>query len=301
MEAENPADGIVRRVSYSLLNDLRVHYLSWEPEDYGQPAILLHGLASNARIWEKIAPHLAARGWRVLAPDLRGHGQTDKPDHGYDFASLTRDLAAAVDGWNAHNPLIVGHSWGASLAIAYAARFPSGPLAPRGLVLVDGGVARLADEPGSSWEDTRERLKPPSLTGMSVDDFLGRVRRGQAGWIPDEQDLQIILANFSVSEEETIAPNLSLDHHLAILHSLWQMDTWEALGRIHCPVLAVLAQPSRPADDEWYRRKIRGSEKAQKINTKLEVLWMENTIHDIPLQRPVELAGTIQAFVNGIA
>jgi pimeloyl-ACP methyl ester carboxylesterase len=289
-----------RRVSYSLVNGLRVHYLAWEPEEYSQPAILLHGLASNARIWEKVAPYLAEGGMRVLAPDLRGHGHTDKPENGYDFANLTQDLAALVDGWGAHNPLLVGHSWGASLALAYAARFPLGPLAPRGLVMVDGGLARLADGAGETWEDMRERLKPPRLAGMRVEDFLDRVRKGQTGWLPDEQDLSIILANFSVSAEETITPQLSLDNHLAILQAMWEMETWEKIGQIRCPLLAVLAQPSEADESGWYQRKQRGAETALKIKPELEIIWMENTIHDIPLQRPAELSGLLLNFFNEI-
>ncbi len=298
MPDESAVDANRGRASYSLLNGLRVRYLTWEPEGNGQPLFLLHGLASNARIWEKVAPYLAAAGLRVLAPDLRGHGQTDKPDDGYDFESLTRDLMSAVDGWNAPSPVLVGHSWGASLALAYAARFPMGPLAPRGVVLVDGALARLAEGQDSSWEEVRERLKPPQLAGMPVEDFLKRVQRGQLGWQPDEQDLQIILANFAVSDDETISPQLTLANHLNILHAMWEMDTWSHLARINCPLLAVLAQPAEPDGDEWYRRKLDGAEKARQANPNLEVLWLKNTIHDIPLQRPVELAGIIESFVH---
>ena len=54
--------------SYLLLGDLRAHYLGWNLAGKGRPAVLLHGLASNARIWELAAPFLAESGLRVLRP-----------------------------------------------------------------------------------------------------------------------------------------------------------------------------------------------------------------------------------------
>src|SRR5207248_4685095 len=66
-------------------------YRDWGGE--GQPLVLLHGLASNARIWDLVAPRLAAH-FRVLALDQRSHGLTDPAEDGYDFPSIVRDLQA---------------------------------------------------------------------------------------------------------------------------------------------------------------------------------------------------------------
>src|SRR5512133_1636959 len=125
--------------SYLFLNDLRVHYLHWNLEDGGQPAVLLHGLASNARIWERTVPFLTQNGLVPLAPDGRGHGLTDKPDGDYGFDTFQGDLAAFINATHMERPLLIGHSWGAALALYYAARVAVGPRAPLGLVLVDGG------------------------------------------------------------------------------------------------------------------------------------------------------------------
>ena len=68
--------------------------LSFHCRDWGgsgQPILLLHGLASTCHIWDQAAPILA-RSFAVVDMDLRGHGESAKPDHGYDFASVSGDV-----------------------------------------------------------------------------------------------------------------------------------------------------------------------------------------------------------------
>jgi pimeloyl-ACP methyl ester carboxylesterase len=289
-----PAAGM--RQSYALLNDLRFHYFSWQPDDPGPSAVLLHGLASNARIWHKVGPLLSQHGYEVYAPDQRGHGLTDKPSSEYDFEAISRDLAAGINYWHLQQPILVGHSWGASVCLEYAARHPFGPLAPAAVVLVDGGLIGLQDGPEGDWESVRERLKPPALSGMPVEQFIERLRKGLPGWEPDETSVQAILANFVVDEEETISPQLSLENHLAILHSLWEYQPLAALRRVNCPVLAVLAQPPGNEPNEFLERKQRAVPQAVQARPDLQVLWMPDSIHDLPLQRPQELVRAILDF-----
>src|SRR5579864_6708272 len=86
-----------------------------------EPAILaLHGLASNARWWDLVAERLAPKH-RVLAVDLRGHGDSDRPDTGYDFASVAGDLKELTDSIHPRPLVVAGHSWGASVALAFGA------------------------------------------------------------------------------------------------------------------------------------------------------------------------------------
>ncbi|HEV2896065.1 MAG TPA: alpha/beta fold hydrolase, partial [Actinomycetota bacterium] len=73
---------------------VRLHARDWGGS--GQPLVLLHGLASNARIWDGVAPRLTGAGLRVVAIDQRGHGASEQPGSGYDFASVGRDLSSAL-------------------------------------------------------------------------------------------------------------------------------------------------------------------------------------------------------------
>lgn len=289
---------VTKSHSYAYLNDLRFHYLSWQPEETVGSMVLLHGLASNARIWDKVGPLLAGNGYEVYAPDQRGHGLTDKPEAGYEFDSVTQDLAAGINYLHLQQPILVGHSWGAAVCLEYAARHPFGPLSPAAIVLVDGGLVSLHNGPQDDWESVRERLKPPRLAGMPVEQFLQRVRNGFSGWEPDEAAVQAILANFTIDEDETIAPHLKLENHLKILHALWQYQPLEALKRVQCPLLAVLAQPPEASDSEFFQRKQLALPQARQARPDLQVIWMPDSIHDLPLQRPMELAQAILNFVD---
>src|SRR5690242_7975437 len=115
----------------------------------GRPILLLHGLASSAHIWELVAPRLRTRG-RVVALDARGHGASAKPDEGYDYATIVADLAGALQALSLARPVVVGHSWGASVALAYAAQDAT----CAGVVLVDGGVVDMQARPDATWEET---------------------------------------------------------------------------------------------------------------------------------------------------
>ncbi len=290
--------------SYLFLNGLRFHYLFWNREDAGKPVVLLHGLASNARIWEKVAPYLVQGGLAPLAPDLRGHGLTDKPDGDYGFETHLRDLLALLDAWEVERPLLVGHSWGAMVALDYASRFIVGQRAPSGVVLVDGGMSQLDDAPDASWEQVQERLKPPRLAGWKLSTFLERLKDGQSGWQPDDQAISILLSNFDIIEErsledETIAPRLSFERHMQIVGAMWEFKTYERYRRLNCPVLMVPARPpgsNNPQIKDHLALKQKGIQQAQTIIRDLQVHWMSDTIHDIPLQRPAELGELILNF-----
>jgi pimeloyl-ACP methyl ester carboxylesterase len=289
--------------SYLLLNGLRTHYLHWEADDSARPAVLLHGLASNARIWELVAPRLVERGLRPLAPDGRGHGLTDKPDGDYGFETFRRDTLAFIDACNLERPILVGHSWGASLAVDYAAQFPVGPRAPAGILLVDGGVIQHDRVPGATWEAMRERLTPPRLAGTPLEEFLARIAPFTAGLSPDgappDAVESIILANFEIAQDETIWPRLTFERHMQIVRALWEFQAYARLGKVRCPAWAALAQepaPRSPGNERFLELKRWGVEQARGALPGLQVRWFEDTYHDIPLHRPAGLADLIAEF-----
>lgn len=265
--------------------------------------MLLHGLSSNARIWEMVAPHLSGHGLQVLAPDARGHGLTDKPDGDYSFETLHRDLATFINFFELERPLLVGHSWGASLALDYAARVPFGPRAPAGIVLVDGGMIQLDQVPGTDWETTRKRLTPPRLAGTPLDTFLEHLRDYNVRWQPDDQSTQVILSNLEIDEDETISPRLSFEHHMQIVRAMWEFKTYERYQHLRCPALLVPARPAEPIsqrESEFLTSKEKGTEYLLSHHPQVSIQWLDDTIHDIPLQRPIELGDLIARLYESL-
>jgi pimeloyl-ACP methyl ester carboxylesterase len=295
--------GYHMRSSYLFVNELRLHYLRWNADPESRPVILLHGLASNARIWELVGSRLSTARLAVFAPDARGHGLTDKPQGDYGFDDFYKDLAAFIETVGAEQPLLIGHSWGALVALDYSARRPFGPFAPAGLILVDGGMIQLDDSPDASWEQVRSHLTPPQLAGMPLEKFTAMLKDYQSRWMPDEDTLQIMLANFEVDEQEQIYPRLNFENHMKIVRAMWEFKTYERYAELNCPVLMVPVLPESPltkSDEGWIAAKQRGIAHAQALISDLRLHWMENSIHDIPLQRPQELADLIAAFSSSL-
>ncbi len=279
------------------LRSLRLHYRDWGGS--GQPLVLLHGLASNSRIWDLAAP-LLARRFRVLALDQRGHGLSDKPDD-YDFQAITGDLQAFIEALSLERPGLVGHSWGANVALQFAAERPD---AVSWLALVDGGFLEISAFPGMTWERTLEMMSPPPLAGMKLDTFLKGARNWpDLGLLWNDEVQEIVLANFRIDEDETIHPYLSRENHLQILRSLWEQKSSALWPHLRCPSLLIPAasnhQDSRTSI--WMEQKRKAIALAEEQAPAVSVVWMEDTIHDVPLQRPRELVEAIDEFFEGLA
>ncbi|HVM78173.1 MAG TPA: alpha/beta hydrolase [Stellaceae bacterium] len=98
----------------------RLHYL--EAGD-GNPVILLHGYAQTSHMWRPLIP-LLARTHRVVAPDLRGFGESSKPERGYDKKTMADDIHALAISLGFGRVKVVGHDIGLMVAYAYAAQHP---------------------------------------------------------------------------------------------------------------------------------------------------------------------------------
>ena len=113
---------------------LTFHYVKWGTQ--GQPIVCVHGLTANAFSFQAIADNLA-RDHQVYAYDLRGRGDSDKPEQGYSVPIHAQDLAQLIDAWGLERPIIIGHSLGAFIALYFAAHYPT-KLSK--LILVDAGA-----------------------------------------------------------------------------------------------------------------------------------------------------------------
>lgn len=117
------------------------HALAWGAAD-APPVLLLHGVTSAARTWWRVGPAVAAAGFRVVAPDLPGHGETKHWLGHHRFRDNAADLIAFARAAGLDRPdlRVVGHSWGAMTAAA----MPAAGLVPATLVLIDPPAIPLA-------------------------------------------------------------------------------------------------------------------------------------------------------------
>ena len=106
---------------FANVNGVRLHYLS---VGSGDPVILLHGYAETSHMWLPLIAELAATH-TVIAPDLRGAGESAKPAGGYTKAEMAADIHALARSLGHERIQIVGHDIGLMVAYAYAAQYPS--------------------------------------------------------------------------------------------------------------------------------------------------------------------------------
>src|SRR5438067_2401953 len=100
-----------------LTNGIHMHYVI---QGQGPLILLLHGFPEFWYAWRQQIPFLSDLGYTVIAPDLRGYNDTDKPPTGYDVANLVRDIAGLIQELQYEKVIIAGHDWGGTLAWNFA-------------------------------------------------------------------------------------------------------------------------------------------------------------------------------------
>ncbi len=241
----------------------------------GRPFLLVHGLASNARLWDGGARRLAGAGHEGVAVDQRGHGRSEEPESGYDTATAAADLAdlIAQRGWTGDRaPVVAGQSWGGNVVLTLAARH--GGVAA--IALVDGGWIHLSDR-FPTFEECWEVLAPPVFDGWTRAELEER----SAGWNSDwpEEGRRGALGNFAQLPDGTVRPHLSREHHRSIVHSLWLDDPRPMYAQVDVPALlmpAVAAVPDGPTPVTEALELIPGA----------EVSWYVGAHHDLHAQLP---------------
>ena len=131
-------------------SDLKMHYVR---AGSGDPLVLLHGWPQTWYAWRKVIP-LLANEFDVIAPDLRGFGDTSKPAGGYDKKSVANDVRRLVEALDLSSVHVVGHDVGAAVAYAHAAQWPDDV---RSMTFIEGSLPAFGQEElmdvanGGSW------------------------------------------------------------------------------------------------------------------------------------------------------
>ena len=106
---------------YAQVNGVKIHYVIGGK---GDPLVLVHGFGQNWYMWNRLLPELS-KHFTVIAPDLRGVGESDKPEAGYEKKNMAKDIHELVGKLGYNNINLAGHDIGLMVAYAYAAQYPS--------------------------------------------------------------------------------------------------------------------------------------------------------------------------------
>ncbi len=265
---------------------VELHVVRWEAaEPTGVPHLLVHGLASNARLWDGVGRRLADAGHPAVAVDQRGHGRSSKPDGPYDMVTVADDLLALVDALGWERPALAGQSWGGNVVLEFGHRHPE-----RAHVVsaVDGGFIDLGGR-FATWEEVSTALAPPKLAGTPAARIRAWLDSSNADW-PDEGRAGT-MANFEVLDDGTIAPWLTYDRHLAVLRGLWEHRPSERYPEMQVPMLLIAADTG---DVAWTHSKEDAVDAAVAALPVGRAEWFRPAHHDVHAQRPAEVADLLR-------
>jgi pimeloyl-ACP methyl ester carboxylesterase len=279
-----------------LADGVRLSVRHWPAGD-GRPFLLLHGLKSNARMWDDVADRLAAAGHPVYALDMRGHGASDLPETGYDNDTVMADLLTVCRELRLTGALVAGHSWGGNLAVRLAAEHPE---TVTGLALVDGGWISMVDTAhlAGDWDTIVEMVgKVHSQTlGMTLEEFREAMRGLHPNW--SDAAVEACVADLTEGPDGRLTPRLPLEHQLSILESMWKVPQDRWYPGVTMPVMLFITVPSYlPALVDLVRKWVGEVEAAM---PHADSRWYVGANHNVHADQPERVAGDLLELASTV-
>jgi pimeloyl-ACP methyl ester carboxylesterase len=259
-----------------------LHVRRWPGDPDRVPFLLVHGLSSNARLWDGVARRLSAAGHRSFAVDLRSHGESDQPGDGYDTATAAADLDRLCAALDLPPAVVAGQSWGGNVVVQLAARSPGRAGA---LALLDGGWIDLRSS-FASWRACAAALRPPDLAGLHVDQLRERLAKGHPDWAP--WAVEATIANLRVLPDGRLERRLPIPRHMEIVRSMWDDPPAAYHPSIDVPVLLMPAGGKRNAA---------ALAAAASAIPEAKLREYPGADHDLHAQRPDEVADDLLGLV----
>lgn len=269
------------------IGNAELSYLLYEGD--GPPLIFLHATGFLPWLWHPLARELSV-DYRIIAPSLCNHRQTDPENGGLSWATLAEDVAHLSDALQLKNPFLVGHSMGATVHIIANARYG---LSAAGMVLIEPillprefyvgymgveehSLAAKAIRRTNGWRDRDEAMN-----------YL-RSRPLFQGW--DQEMLELYIRHGMI-EEEGGGLHLACSPRLeaALFMGGRQFDPWPLLSKVSSPALIVEGEKS---DNGGFV----DLDRIQSLIPRCERLMVKNAGHLIPMERPGEVTRIIRNF-----
>jgi len=250
---------------FAKFGDIKVHYLDRGKGD--QALVFVHGWTCSAEFWKPQLNDFPAM--RVIAVDLAGHGQSDKPRVSYTMEYLARSIEAVLEDAKVKHVVLVGHSMGTPVVRQFYRLFP---VRTAGLVIVDGSLRMLFPKEQmeqfiaplkANYKETSVRIVDGIVAQMKDEKLKGEVRTAMLA-TPDYVGMS---AMEGMADETIYAPD-----------------------KINVPVLAVLAKsPFWTPDTETFLRSLAPN---------LEFVMWDGVSHFLMMEKPQEFDQTVQGFVT---
>ncbi len=253
---------------FASLDGTRIRYQSYG-KGRREALVLVHGWTCSVGYWSDLIPDLSKRS-RVIAIDLPGHGQSDKPQVPYTMDMFARAVDAVLKDAGVKRAVLVGHSMGTPVARQFYRKYPQKTLA---IVIVDGSLRPFGDKKivdgmmatlrGPNYKEAGAQM----LTGMAGPSLAPELReRLQTSFLNTPQHVIVSAMEGMVDE------------------SIWGPD------KINVPVLAILAKsPFWPPDTEQFDRSIAPN---------LDFQMWAGVGHFLMMERPKEFDRAVIAFLD---
>lgn len=253
-------DGV--RIAYSLSGN-------------GPPVVLLHGWACNRRFWDEQVRSLS-KTHRVLAPDFRGHGESEAPEDGYTLKRLAGDVHAVMSALEMRPAAVIGHSMGGMVVQQLAATHPR-------------DLSALALVATAAADPERQLISGRIASEAVVDGYRTTLERYFPGWFSQDADPEMKewVRFRMLMTPERVALGLADDYK--------DLDFRGDLPRINVPALVIGAASDGSAVPAR-------SEEIARLIPRARLVVISGAGHFVQLERPVEVNAAIGEFLteNGL-
>jgi pimeloyl-ACP methyl ester carboxylesterase len=263
-------------------NGVNLHYIT---VGTGPDLVMLHGFLGNLAVWHLYMAPILRREYRVTTYDLRGHGYSDVTPNHYTAADMVEDLRCLLDGLGIERPILVGHSFGADIAMYFSLLYPE--RVPKLLALEPGLAALVHLRQERNWigweawvtkleevgihvpEDRRTDAEYLLLRSLEAPKFYGPAR----GLPRNREPLLHLIRNTTVLKDYEVVGDLTL----------------EAVRTIQTPTLLVYGRDSHF---------ISSYEHLHKALPNCKPVLLPGGEHFGPLEQPELLTEHIQRFLR---
>jgi 3-oxoadipate enol-lactonase len=253
--------------------------IAYTDEGAGTTVVMLHGFPFNRTMWSEQAESLRG-AWRVVAPDLRGHGETTVTDGPATMEELADDLAALLDELNIERAVIAGLSMGGYVALAFVRKYAE---RVRALVLADTRAQADTDEARHTREVNAQRALKDGMHEIA-DVMLPKLLTQETS----ERNTEVL-----ARVREMILGTNPRGAAAALRGMALRRDQTDLLPEISMPTLIIVGSEDSitpPADAEAMHAKIKGS----------RLVMIEGAGHVSNIERPCEFNHALEEFLSSL-